>query len=622
MSIAKFAKQGLGKERIRKTLEDHLEGTSHVRKIEPTLAEVHTKDAVFGPRTALLVEIAESLDVTVFDIFDDEYFRVINYFQGRPEDQRSNCDYCFEHNLATGYSMEFGDKPENIQQFDIGEQCLSEITRVFARNKSAVKKQMEEAKKGAFAAKHKEIGEAVSRYFQGKVTIDDLSLAMMEKLVRMRARYESEAREFGEYLAGQAKTQDEIRTQFRNKYRAQLGKAVAYLNSLPVSDLVRSLQTEIGEAKRKAHLMGRVLDLENLPEGDRAIVEQVFYSTEPISAQQFGRINAIFRMWYPRNLGNSYGSLIKDVARRHREGAISDEVYARIRHLVEQPGRLATGEECMMLRWADPDDILKVRQETNKATFKHYVQEYGINPFTALRQKLLDHYEADATAYAAKSTQRALLTEDYHLIKGLMDLTGSIAHANIRTNPSRFRTTVTQALAMDDFEDTVERLSVLARKNRYQMETGRDDVLRTRYISTDRFLDEAGLDDIKIGEYVAKLGIQIGNKSRRELSQEVAQGIIDRVANTYYDDHHFCKWQAENRQDLLRAEGLNFHLIRGDKKFLRALLTQYDKVKDASPLGEETVHALQQAGRAGLIANIKGIRASVSPYASKLMYKA
>ena len=71
-------------------------------------------------------------------------------------------------------------------------------------------------------------------------------------------------------------------------------------------------------------------------------------------------------------------------------------IYMRRRLLpIKDPARKATGEECLLIRWADPDDTIKVRIAHNKAYLERIKTKYNIDPINSLRRRLLDFHEQD-----------------------------------------------------------------------------------------------------------------------------------------------------------------------------------------------------------------------------------
>lgn len=630
-------KQAVTRDSLEQRLKTHLSGSAHYRKrMNQVLAETHKNDSAFSYRTMKLMLEAESRDMHIFQIFDKDNFKVINFFRGKPEDERSECDFCHTSDkIGTGYSIEFGDSPANITQYDVGPDCLFAMTQAFSSSKgraAQLKEELDRVKVEALANRHKAVGKALDEAFGGEITVDDLSLAMMEKLVRMRSRYDTEAKKFLVFLHGKRETQEEIRKEFRNKYAAHLGEAVNYLNSLPTEDLRKQVQNEIARTKGKDHAMGKLLKSGLLSEEDKKIVEQMFNTTNKLTPEQYARANILFRMYFPRNLLNSYGSLVFDVEKRHKEGAIPDEVFGRISHLVRDPRTKATGEECMLLRWADPEDTIKVRMRYNESLRDKMRDKYGIDPINSLRRRLVDFYEQDRATHAeaggrAKKEKCVLNYKDYKLVQGLVLLSSSIANADVRANPANFHRLVTQALSMDQFEDMIHDLSVLARKNSYHAMRNaskasknleEDDYLKKDYVSLDRFLDATYLTDIEIGALSEKLGIEATGRTREPLSEEIALAMIDRVCNTYFKDGRFCEWQRTSRKELLSASRPNYQLI--DKKLIPKVLKQYAKVAGAKELDDDTREALKQTTESGIVESMTGLNLIVKPYFGELRY--
>lgn len=606
-----FVKQGVSKKEIRPRLEDHLSGTPHAKKINGILDEVHTNDAVFGPRTALLIEVAEDLDTTVFGLFNDQYFSVLNYFENRPVGSRSSCDYCFEDGLSTGFSVEFGATPSTTRQFIIGPDCLESITNTFASNKSRIKKQAEEIKKQAIREKHEYLDETINRYFESRISIDDLSLSMMEKLVGLRAEYEGEAREFMAFMQDKQQIQADYLEGFKKKYGEKLKQAVDHLNNMDVAELAQSVHAELQKTRRKGHLLGKVLDIESLPDEDRALAEKILKSTDRVSQAEFARVNALFRLYFPRNLQNSYGSIMNDIKRRHAEGNVREEAYASVRHLIEGDTKLGTGEDYLRLRYADPD-VLNVRAVSNRLALQAETDYSGINPLRAFRNRLIKIQQVSS-----------MTREDARLMKQIQERTEHIAHARVETNPSRFSKILCESTSMDEFEPIVRNLSVLARKERYQRETGAD-AMQSKYIDTRDFLKSADIKDTQLGAYAALLGVPIqgiqGEAAHDNISHEITLGIIDRIAHTYIQDSSFIRFQSRNRDNLLSASRSQYQLIKGDKSFLQSLVTQYEKIMDAQPIPSRFERSLQIVNEGNLLLSGKSIPSAIQSYASELRY--
>ncbi len=632
-------KQPVKRDSLEKRLKTHTAESAHYSKrMKQVLNEAHVNDSAFNYRTMKLLMDAENRGMSIFQLYDANSFKVINFFQGRPKDDRSECDFCHTSDtLATGYSVEFGDSPANIVQYDVGPQCLFAMTQAFASSKgraAQLKEELDQAKVGMLAKRHEEIGDALDDAFGEEITITDLSLTMMQKLVGLRAKYESEAREFMDYLRGKHKSQEEIRSEFRGKYESHLDESVAYLNSLPAEDLRIQVQNEIARTKGKDQAMGKLLKSGVLSDEDKEIVEQVFNTTNELTKEQYVRANVLFRMHFPRNLMNSYGSLIFDIRKRHEEGAISDEVFARISHLVKDPKRKATGEECMLLRWADPEDTVKVRMRTNEAALEQIKNKHGgIDPINSLRRRLIDFYEQDRKIHAeaggrAKQENCVMKYSDYQLVRGLVALSSAIANADVKANPKNFQNLMFQTLSMDQFEGMIGDLSVLARKASYnawqknlreRKELPEENHMQKQYVGLDKFLDAAGLSDIEVGALATKLGIEAKGRTREPLSEEIALGMIDRVCNTLLPEQRFCDWQAANRFDLLLASNNAYQII--DQKIVKKVLEQYEKVASAKPLSEESRKALTVSLDSGLIDEAPGVNQIVQPYAKELRYE-
>ncbi|MBW2994663.1 hypothetical protein KY315_04560, partial [Candidatus Woesearchaeota archaeon] len=533
--------------------------------------------------------------------------------------------------------IEFGDSPANIAQYDVGPDCLFAMTQAFSSSKgraAQLKEELDKAKVGILAKRHEEVGAALDEAFGGEITINDLSLTMMQKLVNMRARYETEAKQFMEFLQEKQKSQEEIRNEFRGKYRAHLDDAVSYLNNLPADDLRKQVQNEIARTQGKDHAMGKLLKSGVLSDEDREIVEQIFNTTNELTQEQYARANVLFRMHFPRNLMNSYGSLIFDIRKRHEEGAIPDEVFARISHLVKDPRRKATGEECMLLRWADPEDTIKVRMRINKESFEQIKNKYdGIDPINSLRRRLIDFYEQDRKTHAeaggrAKQENCVMKYTDYQLVRGLVAMSSAIANADVKANPKNFQNLMFQVLSRDQFEGMIGDLSVLARKASYnawqkyqhrQNKIPEENHMQKHYVGLDKFLDAAGLSDIEVGALATKLGIEAKGRTREPLSEEIALSVIDRVCNTLLPESRFCDWQAANRSNLLLASNQAYQII--DKKIVKKVLEQYEKVAIAKPLPEESRKALTVSLDSGLVDEAPGINRTVQPYAKELRYE-
>lgn len=631
-------KQTVTRDSLEHKLKKHLSKSKHYQKrIKQILKEAHINDSAFNYRTMKLLLEAENRDLTVFHLFDAENFKVINYFQGMPEEQRSECDFCHTSDkISTGYSIEFGDSSTNITQYDVGPTCLSVMTQTFASSKGRAKQledALEKVKKETLAKKHEEIAQILDESFGQEITINDLSLAMMEKLVRMRSRYNLEAKKFLAFLHGKRETQEEIRTEFRNKYAAHLDEAVQYLNNLPADDLRKQVQNEIARTKGKDQAMGKLLKSGVLSEEDKKIIEQMFNTTNNLTPEQYARANVLFRMHFPRNLMNSYGSLVFDIDRRHKEGAIPDKVFGRISHLIKDPRKKATGEECMLLRWADPEDIIKVRMRENQKALQQIKNKHeGIDPINSLRRRLIKLYEEDREAHTkakgrAKQENCNLKYYDYQLIKGLSVLSSAIANADMRTNPKNFQRLIFQTLSMDQFQHMITDLSVLARKasynawqkyQRHKKNLPEENYLKKDYVGLDKFLDAAKLSDIEIGVLSEKLGIEAKGRTKTPLSEEIAISIIDRVCNTYYSDYHFCEWQAANRKELLQASQKAYHLI--DKKQIKNVLKQYEKIADAKLLDNSTRKALTQTSASGLLDTFPELSITAKSYFGELRY--
>jgi len=631
-------KQTVTRDSLEHKLRKHVsKSKTYQKRIKQILKEAHINDSAFNYRTMKLLLEAENRNLTVFHLFDTDNFKVINYFQGMPDDQRSECDFCHTSDkISTGYSIEFGDSSTNITQYDVGPTCLSVMTQAFASSIGRAKQledELKQTKKEILSKKHEEIAEMLDESFGQEITINDLSLAMMEKLVRMRSRYNTEAKKFLVFLHGKRETQEEIRNEFRNKYAAHLDEAVNYLNSLPAEDLRKQVQNEIARTKGKDHAMGKLLKSGLLSDEDKKIVEQMFNTTNKLTPEQYARANVLFRMHFPRNLINSYGSLIFDIERRHKEGAIPDEVFGRISHLVKNPRAKATGEECMLLRWADPEDIIKVRiRENEKALQRIKDKHEGIDPVNSLRRRLIKLYEEDREAHIkakgrAKQENCNLKYYDYQLIKGLSVLSSAIANADVRTNPKNFQRLIFQTLSMDQFQDMITDLSVLARKASYnawqkyqhhQKKIPAENYLKKDYVGLDRFLDAAKLSDIEIGALSEKLGIEAKGRTREPLSEEIALAIIDRVCHTYNPEYHFCEWQAANRNELLQASRPAYQLI--DKKLIKNVMKQYEKIANAKFLDDKTRTALIQTSASGLLDHMPEMSKTVEKYFGELRY--
>ena len=205
-------------------------------------------------------------------------------------------------------------------------------------------------------------------------------------------------------------------------------------------------------------------------------------------------------------------------------------------------------------------------------------------------------------------------------------MSSPIANADVRANPKNFNRLIAQSLSMDQFEDMITDLSVLARKSWYHAQQNanrtkdlpEEDYLKRDYVGLDKFLDIVDLSDIEIGALSEKLGIESKGRTRAPLSEEIGLAVIDRVCNTYFGDGRFCDWQARTRKELLGASRPNFQLI--DKKLILKVMDQYAKVADAKPLDDETREALTKSTESGIVESVIGLSATVKPYFGEMRY--
>jgi hypothetical protein len=462
----------------------------------------------------------------------------------------------------------------------------------------------------------------LSTAFGKDVTIDDLSLGLMQNLVAMRKRHLAKAELFQQYMDDVLKDQDTLREEFRREYAAELNESLQHLNSLPVDELIRTMPAELDRTEGKGPLMKRLLRSDSVSEPDKELIRKMFNSEEEVSPEEHSRIGAVFRMYFPRNLKASIGTIIEDVRGRRNEGKITDESYAGIRHIVEDPKKkFVTGEECMMVRWADPEDILAVRKGGNSAFLKDIVSKYGMDPVRSLKERLLPLYETDfeirsRTKGSPAGESLVLNLNDYRLLKKFMDLSSGVRTADVESNPTNFRRLMVGAFSMDSFARQMTGLSVLARKERYCRE--REGDIKDSYIPLENFLDSRSVGREQTAYYAENLGIKTEGKSRGQLSEEIALGIIDRVCNTYHGEHHFSQWQSSNRKELLGASKPKYMLV--DKNLINPLLKQFGKVVDAEELTLDDRKALKEAISSGISAGIPGVRTDVMPYFSELRY--
>ena len=102
------------------------------------------------------------------------------------------------------------------------------------------------------------------------------------------------------------------------------------------------------------------------------------------------------------------------------------------------------------------------------------------------------------------------------------------------------------------------------------------------------------------------------------MSEEIALAIIDRVCHTYNPEYHFCEWQAANRNELLQASRPAYQLI--DKKLIKNVMKQYEKIANAKPLDDNTRKALIQTSASGLLDTVPGMSITAKQYFGELRY--